>query len=194
MTDTISNNLNQAENGAHKKKLMSTNHLDDSKTWYLVHCKPNAEQMALRNLENQGFSVFLPLQKMTNRQNLTFRTKTRPLFPGYIFVAQNHLSSQLHKVNNTRGVARIVRLSNEPTSVPTSIMRQLFACCDETSVFQQSALLNVGEDVKIIQGSLTGSIAKIIKIEPSQRVHLLFHFMGQESTLEIDVAGVVPVS
>lgn len=194
MTDSISKSVIQPKENDYEERQIPSEHLDDEKAWYLVHCKPNAERMAFRNLENQGFSVFLPLQETTHRRNVSFRTQIRPLFPGYIFVAQNPFSSQLYKVNNTRGVTRLVSLAVEPTPVPTSIMKQLFLRCNKTGVFQQSASLGIGEDVKIIKGSLTGSIAKIIKVEPSQRVHLLFHFMGRESTVEIDVAGVVPTS
>lgn len=129
---------------------------------------------------------------MTYRRGASFQTQIKPLFPGYIFVAQKRLSGQWHKVDNTRGVARIVRLGSNPTPVPSTIMEQLFARCDKTSVFRPIVSLDVGDDVRITQGSLTGSIGKIVKIEPNQRVHLLFHFMGQESTLEIDSADVVP--
>ena len=110
-----------------------------------------------------------------------------------MFVAQNPCAGRWQKINNTRGVARLVCFSAEPTPVPLTIMNQLFLCCDETSVFKQSSSLVVGDDVKITQGSLTGSIAKIIKIEPNQRVHLLFQFIGQASTLEIDAADLAPI-
>ena len=31
--------------------------------WYLVQCKPNAAQIAVRNLENQRFGTFPPHKK-----------------------------------------------------------------------------------------------------------------------------------
>ena len=131
---------------------------------------------------------------MTYRRGASFQTKLKPLFPGYIFVAQKRFSGQFHKISNTRGVARIVRFGSNPTPVPSTIMEQLFARCDKKSVFRPIVSLDVGDDVKIAQGSLTGSIGKIIKIEPNHRVHLIFRFMGQESTLEIDLADVAPTA
>ena len=162
--------------------------------WYLVHCKPNGEQMALRNLENQDFPAFLPLQKLTRRKGTAFQTQLRPLFPGYMFVAQDPTAGQWRKINNTRGVSRLVRLAAEPTPVPPTIMEQLFVRCDATGVFQQSATLVAGDDAKITQGPFADAIAKIIEIDPNQRVHLLLDFMGQTSTLTIDAAGVAPTS
>ena len=163
-------------------------------TWYVVQTKPNAEAMAFRNLENQNFPAFLPLQKLTRRKGTTFQTQLRPLFPGYMFVAQDPAAGQWRKIKNTRGVARLVRLAAEPTPVPPTIMDQLFARCDETGIFQQSATLVAGDDAKITQGPFAGAIAKIIEIDPNQRVHLLLNFMGQTSTLTIDAVGVAPTS
>ena len=169
-------------------------HLAAGQAWYLVHCKPNSEQMARRNPQNQHFPAFLPLQQMTCRKGTAFQTQLRPLFPGYIFIAQDSTAGQWHKINNTRGVARLVRLAAEPTPVPQTIMDQLFARCDSTGVFQQSATLVAGDDAKITQGPFAGAIAKIIEIDPNQRAHLLLDFMGQTSTLTIDAAGVATTS
>ena len=169
-------------------------HLAPGQVWYLVHCKPNGEQMALRNLKNRDFPAFLPLQKLTRRKGASFQTQIRPLFPGYMFVAQDPAVGQWRKIKNTRGVAQLVRLAAEPTPVPPTIMDHLFARCDATSVFQQSATLVAGDDARITQGPFAGAIAKIIEIDPSQRVHLLLDFMGQTSTLTIDASRVLPTS
>ena len=150
--------------------------------------------MAFRNLENQDFRSFLPMQKLTIRKGTTFKTFLRPLFPGYIFVAQGLAADQWRKINNTRGVTRVVRLDEKPTPVPATIMDQLFARCDATGVFKRSATLVAGDDAKITQGPFVDAIAKIIEIDPKQRVHLLLDLMGQTSTLTIDAADIAPTS
>lgn len=194
MNGSSHSSLKQRTGNEDKCEVSPIHHFEDGKAWYLVHCKPNCEQVALRNLENQHFSVFLPLQNVTNRRGTVFKKQLKPLFPGYIFVAQNSSLGQWHKINNTRGVARLVCFGAEPSPVPSTIMHQLFDFCDSTSVFKQTSSLLEGNEVKITQGSLTGSIAKIIKIEPNMRVHLLFHFMGQASTLKLHAETLAPVS
>ena len=87
-----------------------------------------------------------------------------------------------------------MRRAVEPTPVPLTIMEQVVARRDAPGVFQQSATLIAGDDAKITQGPFAGAIAKIIEIDPNQRVHLLFELMGQKSTLTIDAAGVAPTS
>lgn len=194
MSNSLPNSPKRPKESGDMGEQSPAHHLAAGQVWYLVHCKPNGEQMALRNLENQDFSAFLPLQKLTRRKGTAFQTQLRPLFPGYMFVAQDPTTGQWRKINNTRGVARLVRLAAEPTPVPPTIMEQLFARCDATGVFQQSATLVAGDDAKITQGPFAGAIAKIIEIDPNQRVHLLIDFMGQTSTLTIDAAGVAPTS
>lgn len=180
------------ENDNRKRSLAY--HFAAGQVWYLVHCKPNGEQMALRNLENQDFSAFLPLQELTRRNDAAFQTRLRPLFPGYIFVAQDPTAGQWRKINNTRGVARLVCFAAKPTPVPLTIMEQLFEQCDATGVFQQCTNLVAGNNAKITQGPFVDSIGTIIDIDPEQRVNLLLDFMGQKSTLTIDSTSVMPTS
>ena len=56
--------------------------------WYLVQCKPNAAKIAVRNLKNQCFGTFLPLQEITKRKGKTFQRQIRQLFPGYLFTGK----------------------------------------------------------------------------------------------------------
>lgn len=78
--------------------------------------------------------------------------------------------------------------------MPLIIMDQIFARCDENSVFQQRTSFIAGDDAKIVEGPLAGAFGKIVEIEPDKRVHLLLDFMGQKSTLAINSASVVPTS
>lgn len=194
MSNPLLNSPNQPDERGDMSGQSPAPNLAAGQVWYLVHCKPNSEQMALRNLELQDFPAFLPLQQLTRRKGTAFQSQLRPLFPGYIFVAQNPTAGQWRKINNTRGVARLVRLAAEPTPVPLTLMDQLFARCDATGVFRQCATLVAGNDAKITQGPFAGAIAKIIEIDPNQRAHLLLDFMGQTSTLTIDAVGVAPTS
>ena len=193
MKDVFYKSPKQPKGNDNRMRSLAYN-FDAGQVWYLVHCKPNCERLALRNLENQGFPAFLPLQKLTLRNDAAFQTRLRPLFPGYMFVAQDPAAGQWRKINNTRGVARLVCLAAEPTPVPLKIMDQLFERCDRTGVFQQSTNLVAGNNAKITEGPFVGAIGKIIEIDPDQRVNLLFDFLGQKSTLTIDSTSVMATS
>ena len=105
--------------------------------WYLVHCKPNCVKLARQNLTNQNFDVFLPMQKITKRKANQFQTILRPLFPGYLFVQLDSLAGQWRKINNTRGVARLVQLGANPCPLPDAVIAALLERCDAEHVLQK---------------------------------------------------------
>ena len=107
--------------------------------WYLIQCKPNATQIAVRNLENQSFGTFLPLQEITKRTGKIFQRQIRPLFPGYLFVQIDPGQGPGRQVNSTRGVACLARLGAEPSLVPSKIVEALMAQCDKQSILRQTS-------------------------------------------------------
>ena len=69
-----------------------------SKKWFLLNFKPNSHHKAVRNLNQQGFETFLPLNNFTSRRNSRFINVTKPLFPGYMFVAFDNANTQWSKI------------------------------------------------------------------------------------------------
>ena len=114
-------------------------HLAAGQVWYLVHCKPNGEQMALRNLENQDFPAFLPLQKLTHRKAPLSRPNYAPCSPAICLSPRSHRRPMAQDQQHA-GVARLVPPCRRANPVPPTIMTQLFARCDATGVFQQRDL------------------------------------------------------
>ena len=166
--------------------------------WYLVQCKPNAAQIAVRNLENQSFGTFLPLQEITKRKGKIFQRQIRPLFPGYLFVQIAPNLGPWRQVNNTRGVARLVRLGAEPSVVPNEIIEALMARCDKQSILRQtsetqSSQLHTGNQAKVTQGPFSGFIATISDIEPNNRINILIKIMGQTTKVAINAGALQPI-
>lgn len=157
----------------------------ESMVWYLAQCKPNAERLACLNLKNQKFTVFLPFQKATKRLPNTFQTALTPLFPGYIFVEIDTAKGEWSKINNTRGVARLVRFGYYPSPVPTSVMQSLFASCNKEHIFDPENTLKVGDEVKVIRGPFSGFASKIAAACADKRSFILLEVMGQTSSIRI---------
>ena len=161
-------------------------------SWFLVHCKPNSGNIALRNIKNQEVRAFLPMQKLTFRKGNTFKMHLRPLFPGYLFVNIDPQAGHWRKINNTRGVARIVQLGANPCPVPDTVIAALLKRCDADHVLQDLGALEVGNQARISQGPLSGFIAEIIEIEPDSRVHLLLDIMGQATHITAESSTIIP--
>jgi transcriptional antiterminator RfaH len=166
--------------------------------WYLVQCKPNAAQIAVRNLENQSFGTFLPLQEITKRKGKIFQRQIRPLFPGYLFVQIDPDRGAWRQVNSTRGVARLVRLGTEPSVVPNEIVEALMARCDQRSILRQtsethSSRLHTGDHAQVTLGPFSGFIATISDIEPNNRINILIEIMGQTTKVAINANALRPI-
>lgn len=175
----------------------STKTRNDSR-WYLVQCKPNRAQIAVRNLENQGFGTFLPLQEITKRKGKIFQRQICLLFPGYLFVKISADKGPWRHINSTRGVVRIVRCGAEPSPVPISIVEALMARCDKQSVFRQTSgtqpnHLQAGSQAQVTQGPFSGFIATITNIEPNNRINTLIEIMGQTTNVAIDADALQPI-
>ena len=166
--------------------------------WYLAQCKPNAAQIAVRNLENQSFGSFLPLQEITTRKGKIFQRKIRPLFPGYLFVQLDPNQGPWRKVNSTRGVARLVRLGAEPSAVPNEIVEALIARCDNQSILRQTSetqsnQLHAGNHAQLTQGPFSGFIATISDIKPNNRINILIEIMGQTTKIAVNADALQPI-
>jgi transcriptional antiterminator RfaH len=51
--------------------------------WYVVYSKPKQERVALENLKQQGYDVYLPLMRNRRRQRGRYITLIEPMFPPY---------------------------------------------------------------------------------------------------------------
>jgi transcriptional antiterminator RfaH len=151
--------------------------------WYLAQIKPNAHRLAERNLLRQGFEVFLPLLQETRARGQSFISSTKPIFPGYLFVAAGE--GQLSSVNNTLGISRLVSFGNVPHPVPAALIAGLKLRCDDNGVMALLAKLSAGDIVKIEQGPFAGFVATVDELDRNHRVWVLIDLMGRSSKLAV---------
>lgn len=69
--------------------------------WFVAQVKPNADQIAKRNLEGQGFQTFQPMEKHTIAKAGRFADQIRPFFMGYLFVSYRAAAAPWSLVNST---------------------------------------------------------------------------------------------
>jgi len=154
-------------------------------TWFLAQLKPNCHRIAERNLVQQGFQCFLPMQEETKRAQGKFTTQMRPLFPGYLFVAFDKAYGGWRAVNSTYGITRLVSTGNNPVEVPLELVSQLMRRCDNTGKLLPPRLLRPGDQVMINKGPFVEFVATIESIAPDRRVWVLLEFMGQQTRVAV---------
>jgi len=158
-----------------------------SKEWFILQFKPNAHQIALKNLNQQGFETFLPLHTITSRKASRFTNLKRPLFPGYMFITFDKTNIDWHKINNTYGVLRLITFGSILKSVPTTVINNLMKRCDLSGKLLPDKRLKSGDRVKVLKGPFTNFIANVETYENDQRIWVLMDLMGRHAKIQTSV-------
>ena len=153
--------------------------------WYIVQFKRNSHRLAARNLSQQGFKTFLPLQSFTRKSQARFLTNIKPLFPGYMFVSIDLGKEPWQKINSTLGVSRLICQDGIPIKVPEEIVSALMARCDSSGKLLPAETLASGDSVKILSGALANFIATVETVDSKQRIWVLMEIMGQVSRIQV---------
>ena len=153
--------------------------------WYLIQFKRNSHQIASRNLNQQGFKTFLPLQDLTSRRGSEFLKSTKPLFPGYMFVRIKPDGAPWQKINSTLGVSRLICQDGVPKKVPTEVVSGLISRCDSLGRLLPPTAVQHGDTVEIHSGALANFIATVETIDSDHRIWILMEIMGQAARVQI---------
>jgi hypothetical protein len=93
--------------------------------WYLVHTKPRQEEIALANLERQGYECYLPQMRIERVRRRKAEVTTEPMFPRYLFIRldSSDQGKSWSPIRSTLGVSQLVHfgiawpVSPQPRSV-----------------------------------------------------------------------------
>lgn len=160
--------------------------LDNHAEWYAIRTKPNEEGRADINLRNWQVQTFAPKLKEVRRSGYGSQHVSKPLFCGYIF-ANFIASSELHKINYTRGVKNVVSFGGVPIPIDDDVINLLIARATEDGFIRLDDELKVGDRVRINSGpfaNLVGIFRQ--RTKDRERVKILLDAMKYQSHLLID--------
>jgi transcriptional antiterminator RfaH len=158
--------------------------------WFVAQTKPRQEDIALVNLERQGYVVNLPrIPRIKPSPRLP---DTEVLFPGYIFFAPQHAERPIAPVRSTLGVTRVVRFGLEPAKISDRLLEDILAFVDRTERSPGGLLAHLsqiveGEAVWVRGGPFSGLSGLVSKVG-SQRVTVLLEIMGKVQALGFDLS------
>ncbi len=158
----------------------------DAERWYLAQLRPNGGKIAQRNLDRQGFTSCLPLRTATFRVRAQFRTVTKPLFPGYIFLKLSPWAGDWRRVNSTYGISRLVQFSDAPAPVPEGLVEMLRRGDEGRGGPSEPATFEDGQTVSIATGPFAEFLATVDRTDADQRVWLLLDLMGRATRVAVD--------
>jgi transcription antitermination factor NusG len=150
--------------------------------WYVLHSKPNNENLLWEQLSLRGIEVFLP--RIAVKPVNPRARKTKPYFPGYVFVHLNLAQvgeSALQWVPGARG---LVAFGNELGYVPDNLIQAIRRRVDEIQTADSGLLRSVraGETVIIQDGPFQGYEAVFDeRLSGSERVRVLLRLFQREA-------------
>jgi transcriptional antiterminator RfaH len=160
------------------------------KEWFILQYKSNSHYKAVRNLNQQGYTTFLPLNNFTSRKNSRFVRVSQPLFPGYMFISLGKNDTLWSKINNTYGVSRLITFNSILKPVPINFITNLMNRCDNSGKLISSKQLKKGDQIKILNGPFTNFIATVETLEADQRISVLMDLMGRKAKIKTDINNI----
>lgn len=157
------------------------------KKWLVVQIKPNSYDIAIRNLERQGFETFLPKMKVSIRKENRFIYKDVYVFLGYMFVGVDAQSCNWTKINNTYGVSKLLVFNNKPSEISHDLIMALKNRYEANIALTPKETLEKGDLIKFKRGPFLDLIAKIESVSDKSRIYVLLEVMGGNRKLKLNL-------
>ena len=126
--------------------------LNDTHQWVALYTNSRSEKKTAQTLQNAGYEVYLPLQRIRRHWSDRWKSVEVPLFNSYIFAKIR--ARDVTPVRNSAGVVTIVSWHGKPAIIPDkeiNAIKQLMDAAAEVHVKNNSQLKR-GARVRIVEG------------------------------------------
>jgi transcriptional antiterminator RfaH len=148
--------------------------------WFLIYCRPRQEVLAAKNLERQGYEVYLPMLRQRRRRRGDAGWCVAPMFPRYLFIHLDKATDNWKPIRSTIGVSRLVVFGDTPARVPATFIDALRARAGANGIHEATQQTFVpGETVMVVGGPMAGYEAVFEARTAKERVVLLLKIAGR---------------
>jgi transcriptional antiterminator RfaH len=147
--------------------------------WYVVYAQAQKEAVAQRNLQNQGFEVYLPRYQRRCRHARRVYHVMAPLFPRYLFVRMDPKAQRWRAINGTVGVSYILSEGSEPLAIDNAVIDAIRARENDGIVKVSAPTFAKGQKLCVTDGPFADVEGLFECVDDQQRVVLLLDFMGR---------------
>jgi transcriptional antiterminator RfaH len=161
--------------------------------WYVIHTKPQQEQRALLNLEQQGYDCYLPLVAVEKLRRGIITVRQEPLFARYLFIQldTSETAKSWAPIRSTLGISRMVIFGNEPAKLDRQLIDALRTPKESICNNQPQNLFSKGEKVQITQGPFNGLEAIYQLHDGESRALVLINLLSKQVQLKIPLANLI---
>jgi transcriptional antiterminator RfaH len=160
--------------------------------WYVAQVYPNAEAAAERRLNRQLFATHLPRRTTRTPRRGRIVTRLNPCFPGYLFVLLDIAGEAWKSACYTRGVLRLLPISECPLPVQTAEVLELHQA--ELDGALVSGIVTPGSRLRVYRGALARQVVECLAVDDERGiVHALWEALGRrvECSVPLDAVTLV---
>jgi len=170
-----------------REKNSGQKRVNDIPRWYAVYTHPRAEKLAYTRISEIGLEAFLPLIKTYRQWSDRKKLVEKPLLSSYIFVKVR--KKQFPFVYKTFGVVKFISFEGEPVPIPQKQIDNLKLIVNSDAEIEVSGEnFAQGDNVEVVNGSLTGLTGELISIGRKKRVIVRIDRLDQNIILTIPVS------
>ena len=176
MRGTESTNKEQAVNQLHETE----------KRWFAVYTRFRREKLVVRRLEERGIEMYVPLQRLVRRYTRKVKLVELPLISCYVFA--HIIRKEYVPVLEDPDVVQFVRFNKNLIAIPESEIDILRRVVGEDLSVEAEPLDNrgeVGDEVELIGGQLTGLRGILVEREGNKRVVIELNNLGYALRMEV---------
>jgi transcriptional antiterminator RfaH len=153
--------------------------------WYLVHTKPRQEEVALANLERQGYECYLPQMRIERVRRRKAEIATEPMFPRYLFVRldSSDQGKSWSPIRSTLGVSQLVHFGSRAAKVDDTLVDLLR---QREQATRAEAMFTSGDAVVITDGPFAGLEAIYQTADAERRAFILLEILSKPVPMHID--------
>ena len=133
----------------------------------------------------------IPIKESIPKVN-KFKEIIKPVFPGYIFIAINLEEKNWHKINNTRGISRIIVFGNEIPLIHCELIEALKYRFSLNNTPKAADTFEIGMNAGITNGPFAQLIGKIEEIDANQRIWILLDILGTQTRVSVNKLNLTP--
>lgn len=153
--------------------------------WYLVHTKPRQEDVALANLERQGYECYLPQMRIERIRRRKAEIATEPMFPRYLFIRldSSDQGKSWSPIRSTLGVSQLVHFGARAAKVDDALVDLLR---QREQAMPLDAMFHNGDSVVITDGPFAGIEAIYQTADADRRAFILLEILSKPVSMQID--------
>jgi len=154
-------------------------------SWYLVHTKPRQEDIALVNLERQGYECYLPQMRIERIRRRKAEVATEPMFPRYLFIRldSSDQGKSWSPIRSTLGVSQLVHFGARAAKVDDTLVDLLR---QRERALPTEAMFHSGDSVVIADGPFAGIEAIYQTADAERRAFILLEILAKPVSMHID--------